>query len=186
MTEEHLSILDKHEPESHHHQRQQDNGTVHTTPTKSNNTLHTNNNRMMLDIPLERLRNELQRLRLTSEKLQQENKVLQDNNKRLMMASKQSQELFCGIVNHTKSLKDKNAQLELELGQAQDEIYNQKLIHQELKEGIAMKNAAYEAEVMLRTECQRVLGEVVDVVQETCRKPKIVEDVLTKTEGLTR
>mmetsp|Transcript_27855 Transcript_27855/g.39144 ORF Transcript_27855/g.39144 Transcript_27855/m.39144 type:complete len:234 (+) Transcript_27855:87-788(+) len=154
----------------------------------SNNTHNLNNirnNNMMLEIPLERLRNELQRLRTTSEKLQQENKVLTETNKRLMMASKQSQELFLGIVDHTKSLKSQNTTLTHQLSQVQGELMHQKMIHQELKEGIAMKNAAYEAEVMLRTECQSILGEVVDVVQETCHDTQLVEDILTKTERLT-
>jgi hypothetical protein len=158
--------------------------TMHTMMSQQQQALMVESGKL-----LEHLRKEVYKLRSQNSQLRSDFESLKGNNQRLMDANVSLGNTFDALNKHAKQVSKTNAklkgdvqtlneQLEMERQQSKERIDSLELLVMELRDELNMKQETYIQEVHSRLHCQKVMTNIVDVVQERCKDHRLVEDVL--------
>lgn len=158
--------------------------TMHTVMSQQQQALMVESGKL-----LEHLRKEVYKLRSQNSQLRSDFESLKGNNQRLMDANVSLGNTFDALNKHAKQVSKTNAklkgdveklneQLEMERQQSKERIDSLELLVMELKDELNMKQETYIQEVHSRLHCQKVMTNIVDMVQERCKDHRLVEDVL--------
>lgn len=127
---------------------------------------------------LEYLRKEVFKLRSQNAQMRTDFDLLKDNNQRLMDANASAGASFAALNQHAKQLTRINEKLQVEVGSLKKHGQKISVVNVELKEELKMKQATYVAEVHSRLQYQKSMTKITDMLQESCRDTRLVEDVL--------
>ena len=120
---------------------------------------------------IEYLRKENTKLRNQNENMRKDFRSLKENNQRLMEANASAGESFAALNEHAKQLNATNAKLIKNV-----EAYKKQL--EKLKDDLKTRQAYYLAEAEARLAYQKTMAQIVGAVQDKCRDPQLVEDVV--------
>lgn len=120
---------------------------------------------------IEYLRREHLKLQNQSENVRKENKSLKENNARLMEANASASQAFQELNSRAKELNDKNSDLISNVEDHKKDLNG-------LKEDLKLKQKYYLAEAEARLAYQKTMAQIVTSVQDKCRDPQLVEDVV--------
>lgn len=120
---------------------------------------------------IEYLRKENMKLRTQNDSLKKDYKSLKENNARLMEANASASQSFTALNDHAKNLNSTNAKLIKNV-----EGYKQQL--EKLKEDLKARQAYYLAQAEARLAYQKTMAQIVTSIQDKCRDPQLVEDVV--------
>jgi myosin-5 len=120
---------------------------------------------------IEYLRKENMKLRNQNENMRKDFRSLKENNQRLMEANASAGESFAALNDHAKQLNATNAKLIKNV-----EAYKHQL--EKLKDDLKTRQAYYLAEAEARLAYQKTMAQIVGAVQDKCRDPQLVEDVV--------
>jgi len=120
---------------------------------------------------IEYLRKENMKLRTQSDAMKRDFKALKDNNARLVEANSSASVTFTALNDHAKQLNVTNAKLIKNV-----EGYKQKL--EKLKDDLKTKQSYYLEEAEARLAYQKTMAQVVGIIQDKCRDPQLVEDIV--------
>lgn len=120
---------------------------------------------------IEYLRKENMKLRNQNDSMRKDFRSLKENNQRLMEANASAGESFTALNDHAKQLNATNAKLIKNV-----EAYKKQL--EKLKEDLKTRQAYYLAEAEARLAYQKTMAQIVGAIQDKCRDPQLVEDVV--------
>jgi myosin-5 len=120
---------------------------------------------------IEYLRKENTKLRNQNETMRKDFRALKENNQRLIEANASAGESFSALNEHAKQLNATNAKLIKNI-----EAYKKQL--EKLKDDLKTRQAYYLAEAEARLAYQKTMAQIVGAVQDKCRDPQLVEDVV--------
>jgi myosin V len=120
---------------------------------------------------IEYLRKENMKLRNQNDTMRKDFRSLKENNQRLMEANASAGESFSALNEHAKQLNTTNAKLIKNV-----EAYKAQL--EKLKDDLKTRQAYYLAEAEARLAYQKTMAQIVGAVQDKCRDPQLVEDVV--------
>lgn len=120
---------------------------------------------------IEYLRKENMKLRNQNDNMRKDFRSLKENNQRLMEANASAGESFSALNEHAKQLNGTNAKLIKNV-----EAYKQQL--EKLKDDLKTRQAYYLAEAEARLAYQKTMAQIVGAIQDKCRDPQLVEDVV--------
>jgi myosin heavy subunit len=120
---------------------------------------------------IEYLRKENMKLRNQNDNMRKDFRSLKENNQRLMEANASAGESFSALNEHAKQLNSTNAKLIKNV-----EAYKNQL--EKLKDDLKTRQAYYLAEAEARLAYQKTMAQIVGAIQDKCRDPQLVEDVV--------
>ena len=120
---------------------------------------------------IEFLRKENTKLRNQNDTMRKDFKALKENNQRLMEANASAGASFTALNDHAKQLNTTNGKLIKSV-----EAYKAQL--EKLKDDLKMRQAYYLAEAEARLAYQKTMAQIVSSIQDKCRDPQLIEDVV--------
>lgn len=117
------------------------------------------------------LRKENTKLRSQNDAMRKDFKSLKDNNARLMEANSSASQSFTSLNDRAKDLNQTNAQL------IKNVETNKKTL-EKLKDDLKTRQSYYLAEAESRLSYQNTMAQIVNSIQDKCRNPQLIEDVV--------
>jgi len=128
---------------------------------------------------LEFLRKEVLRLRAENSALRGDLDVVSASTQRLLEANAAAESSFVTLNEKAKKQRRKS---DAENSDYAIQIQELKMVQENMRDEVRMKQAAYIEEVRSRLQYQESMGKVVDLLQQRCRDSRLVEDVLQITD----
>lgn len=132
--------------------------------------LHPNNARNFRS-----LRKEVLRLRRENGALKVDLESVSASTQRLLEANKTAESSFTILSRKAKEQRRKS---ESQNSDFKIEIEELKMVQENMKDEIRMKQEAYIGEVRSRLQYQESMGKIVEMLQKRCRDSRLVEEVL--------
>jgi len=117
------------------------------------------------------LRKENKKLRKSTTQLRKDYDTMVENNKRLLEANAYAGASFEAMNEQSKKKTNNNSKLLQNL----DQYKKQNL---KLKEDMRMRSAYYDAEAKIRSNYQKSMAEIMEMIQDDCEDEQLTEDIL--------
>jgi len=117
------------------------------------------------------LQKETKKLKSSHDKAKKEYKTVKDTNERLVSANESAGQSFDMLQNQSKKLNTNTSSVNTN-------IEKFKTANAKLREDLKSRQAFYNAEAQIRLQYQKTLAQILDVFQDNCKDPDLVEDVV--------
>jgi len=117
------------------------------------------------------LRKENKKLRKSTTQLRKDYDTMVENNKRLLEANAYAGASFEAMNEQSKKKTSNNSKLLQNLDQYKKQ-------NMKLKEDMRMRSAYYDAEAKIRTNYQKSMAEIMEMIQDDCEDEQLTEDIL--------
>jgi myosin heavy subunit len=117
------------------------------------------------------LQKENKKLKSSHDKAKKEYKKVKETNERLVSANESAGQSFELLQNQSKKLNTNT-------GSINKNIEKYKSENAKLREDLKARQAFYNAEAQIRLQYQKTLAQILDVFQDNCKDPDLVEDVV--------
>ncbi|KAL3924550.1 MAG: hypothetical protein SGILL_000975 [Bacillariaceae sp.] len=117
------------------------------------------------------LQKENKKLKSSHDKAKKEYKKVKETNERLVSANDSAGQSFELLQNQSKKLNNNT-------GGINKNIEKFKGANAKLREDLKARQAFYNAEAQIRLQYQKTLAQILDVFQDNCKDPDLVEDVV--------
>lgn len=117
------------------------------------------------------LRKENKKLRASTTQLRKDYDTMQENNKRLLEANAYAGASYEAMTAESKKATSNNSKLLQNLAKYKKQ-------NQNLKEDLRARSGYYDAEAEIRTNYQKSLAEIMEMIQDDCEDAQLVEDIL--------
>ncbi|KAL3943174.1 MAG: hypothetical protein SGARI_000030 [Bacillariaceae sp.] len=117
------------------------------------------------------LQKENKKLKSSHDKAKKEYKKVKETNERLVSANESAGQSFELLQNQSKKLNGNT-------GSINKNIEKYKTDNGKLREDLKARQAFYNAEAQIRLQYQKTLAQILDVFQDNCKDPDLVEDVV--------
>lgn len=117
------------------------------------------------------LQKENKKLKSSNDKAKKEYKAVKDTNKRLVSSNESAGQSFDMLQNQSKKLNNSTEDVN-------KNIEKFKTTNAKLREDLKARQAFYNAEAQIRLQYQKTLAQILDVFQDNCKDPDLVEDVV--------
>jgi len=117
------------------------------------------------------LQKENKKLKSANEKAKKEMKKVKETNERLVSANENAGQSFEMLNNNASKLQNNQKSINAS-------IEKFKVENAKLREDLKARQAFYNAEAQIRLQYQKTLAQILDVFQDNCKDPDLVEDVV--------
>jgi myosin-5 len=117
------------------------------------------------------LQKENKKLKSANDKAKKELKKVKETNERLVGANESAGQSFEMLNNQSKKLGGNTKSIN-------ENIEKFKKANAKLREDLKARQAFYNAEAQIRLQYQKTLAQILDVFQDNCKDPDLVEDVV--------
>jgi myosin V len=117
------------------------------------------------------LQKENKKLKATNDKAKKEYKKVKEANENLVKANEASGASFEMLNNQSKKLGNSTQKIK-------DDIEKYKNANAKLREDLKARQQFYNAEAQIRLQYQKTMAQILDVFQDNCKDPDLVEDVV--------
>jgi myosin-5 len=117
------------------------------------------------------LQKENKKLKSSNDKAKKEFKKVKETNDRLVSANESAGTSFEMLQNQSKKLNSNTSGINAN-------IEKFKVANAQLREDLKARQAFYNAEAQIRLQYQKTLAQILDVFQDNCKDPDLVEDVV--------
>lgn len=117
------------------------------------------------------LQKENKKLKSSNDKAKKEFKKVKETNDRLVSANESAGQSFELLQNQSKKLNGNTSGIN-------SSIEKFKKANAQLREDLKARQAFYNAEAQIRLQYQKTLAQILDVFQDNCKDPDLVEDVV--------
>jgi myosin V len=117
------------------------------------------------------LQKENKKLKSSNDKAKKEFKKVKETNDRLVAANDSAGQSFEMLQNQSKKLNNNTTGINAN-------IEKFKKANAQLREDLKARQAFYNAEAQIRLQYQKTLAQILDVFQDNCKDPDLVEDVV--------
>lgn len=117
------------------------------------------------------LQKENKKLKSSNDKAKKEYKKVKETNDRLVSANESAGQSFEMLQNQSKKLNNSTSGIN-------GNIEKFKKANAQLREDLKARQAFYNAEAQIRLQYQKTLAQILDVFQDNCKDPDLVEDVV--------
>jgi len=117
------------------------------------------------------LQKENKKLKSANDKAKKEMKKVKETNERLVKANESAGQSF-------EMLNAQSSKLSGNTKNINDNIEKYKTANAKLREDLKARQAFYNAEAQIRLQYQKTLAQILDVFQDNCKDPDLVEDVV--------
>jgi myosin-5 len=118
------------------------------------------------------LRKENKKVRDQTEKMKEDLQEMKEQNNRLIEANASAGASLDSMEKQKKNIASHNTKLD-------DNFKKYKAQNAQLKHDLENRNSYYHAETKIRDEYERAMEQIVDLLEDRCKDPKLVEDVNT-------
>jgi hypothetical protein len=125
------------------------------------------------------LRKEVLRLRGENGALRGDLESVSESTQRLLEANAVAETSFATLNEKARAQRRKS---EVENSDYKIQIQELKMIQENMKDEVRMKQTAYIGEVRSRLQYKESMGKIVDLLQKRCRDSRLVEEVLNITD----
>jgi chromosome segregation ATPase len=117
------------------------------------------------------LQKENKKLKSANEKAKKEVKKVKETNERLMKANESAGSSFEMLNSQSKKLNNNTGNINSQIEKFKDE-------NNQLREDLKARQQFYNTEANIRLQYQKTMAQILDVFQDNCKDPDLVEDVV--------